>query len=53
MPTPHGKSEMLMWKSNKNDYELAYFWIKYNDYSRGFNQSKHLKELIKILDKRS
>ncbi len=31
----------------KNDYVLAYFWIKYNDYSRGFNATKRIERLLK------
>jgi hypothetical protein len=33
----------------KNDYVLAYFWIKYNNYSRRFNQTSNLRELAKVL----
>ena len=34
----------------KNDYVLSYFWVRYNNYSRGFNQTRHLKSLLKALD---
>jgi len=35
----------------KNDYVLAYFWVKYNDYSRKkFYPGEDLKELSKILN---
>lgn len=33
----------------KNDYILAYFWVKYNDVHRRFNPTNNLKELLKIL----
>ena len=34
----------------KNDYVLAYFWVRYNEYSREeFNALANLKELSKIL----
>jgi hypothetical protein len=34
----------------KNDYVLAYFWIKYNEYSRGFNAAKRIEDLQKKID---
>jgi len=33
----------------KNDYVLAYFWVKYNDVQRRLNPSETLTELSKIL----
>jgi len=34
----------------KNDYVLAYFWIKYNDEHRSFNPTVNLKKLLKLLE---
>ena len=33
----------------KNDYVLAYFWIKYNNLTRKFNPTDKLRELLKIM----
>jgi hypothetical protein len=33
----------------KNDYVLAYFWVKYNDVQREFNPTENLRELSVIL----
>ena len=32
-------------ESLKNDYVLAYFWVKYNDVSRDFNPVQNLRAL--------
>ena len=34
----------------KNDYVVAYFWVRYNNYTRGFNQTRRLEELLKVLN---
>jgi len=34
----------------KNDYVLAYFWVRYNNLTRRFNPVKNLRELSKFLD---
>ena len=33
----------------KNDYVIAYFWVKYNDMQRNFNPTDNLRELSEIL----
>ena len=33
----------------KNDYVIAYFWVKYNDVQRKFNPIENLKVLSKVL----
>ncbi len=32
----------------KNDYVIAYFWVKYNDLQRKFNPTENLKELYNM-----
>jgi hypothetical protein len=33
-------------EESKNDYVLAYFWIKYNDATRNFNPTANLRKLV-------
>ena len=32
----------------KNDFVVAYFWVKYNDLQRDFNPSERLKALVAL-----
>lgn len=36
-------------EAQKNDYVLSYFWVEYNNRTRGFNREKQLKELAAAL----
>ncbi len=49
----HVKETLGAWEARnkyveelKNDYVLAYFWVKYNDGYKGVNPTEHLKKIL-------